>query len=82
MEVKKITSIERLATIKTKIAAAAASPPPGWQDWPADRIAQFKADYAALASAGSVPKALPIASRLAGLYGLDLATIDPLHGQA
>lgn len=82
IEIRAMTPTERRDELRLQLfVMLAGGLPAGWVNWDAETTHHFKNDVYEAQAAGTVKKLLPAAERLAGLYGVSMESIDPMHGQ-
>ena len=79
-----VTPALRKTIILAKIDRLQTSEPPSMTGWPYQKIKDFFADVAQLKrlQRGPLSHVLRISERIARCYGVDMAQIDPCHGEA
>lgn len=79
-----ITPALRKTIILAKVDRLQVQEPPAFRSWSYQKIKDFNADVSQLGrlQRGPLGHVLRISGRIAATYGLDMAQIDPCHGEA
>lgn len=78
----KLSAKDRIEAIRNNLRKLQTAAPASWQTWTANRTHDFRNACLLLLMARKLTDALPHAQLIAKEYGVDMASIDPRHGEA